>query len=80
MQITGAYLRLTERHNVDPENIDYLLLTRQYGYSRFKRVNLLKHTLVSLTAYRKKIRRRGQIPDVQDTLNFVYRRLNIVTK
>lgn len=78
--IIAAYLRLTERNNVLPENVDCSLLTIQYGYSQFKRTNLLKSTLMALTSYRKEIRRRGQIPDVQDTLDFVYKRLNIFTK
>ena len=78
--IVAAYHRLTERYEILPENINYNVLTKQYGYVSYKRIPLLKDTLMDLTDYRKQIRKHGVIPEVWDTLQFVYIRLKILSK
>ena len=78
--IVAAYLRLTERYEILPENVNYNVLTKQYGYVSYKRIPLLKDTLMDLTSYRKQIRRHGIVPEVWDTLQFVYVRLKIINK
>lgn len=78
-KVVGCYLRVTEHMAVKPENINVKMLAWQWGYKAMSpaRVELLRRVLLRLSKHRFEIRRRGGIPEKDETLNYVYTRMKV---
>ena len=78
MQITGAYLRLTERQGMSPTNVPIANLCKWYGFHNFTRVEILRETLLNVTAKRKDHRMYcGQNLSVEKTMAIVFDALHV---
>lgn len=81
-RLIGGYLRVTEQMAVKPENVNVKMLAWQWGYKALSpaKVDLLRRVLFGLSKHRSEIRRRGGIPEKEDTLNYVYIRMKVTSK
>lgn len=78
MQITGAYLRLTERQGMSPTNVPVAKLCKWYGFHNFTRVEVLHEALRKVTTKRKDHRMYcGQSLSVEKTMAIVFEALHV---
>ena len=78
MQITGAYLRLTERQGLSPESVPLAKLCKWYGFHNFTRVDTLKEALFDVTKARKTERDYlGRSLSVEKTMGIVFKALHV---
>ena len=81
-RLVAGYLLVTEHMAVKPEDVNVKMLAWQWGYKAMSpaRVELLRRVLFGLFKHRSEIRRRGGIPEKEDTLNYVYTRMKVTSK
>lgn len=78
MQITGAYLRLTERQGMSPTSVPVANLCKWYGFHNFTRVEILHAALRKVTKQRDDYRMYcGQSLPVEKTMAIVFKALHV---
>lgn len=77
-QITGAYLRLTERKGMSPQSVPVAQLCKWYGFKSFTRVETLRAALYRVTSARKEHwNRLSRSLSVEETLAIVFEALHV---
>lgn len=78
LQIIGAYLRMTTRRGVNPDNVAVKVLVKQYGFTHnFSKTAELTVALKAMYNWviQHRFTNNGNSPDPQAMLNFVKSRI-----
>ena len=75
--IVGAYIRMRERLNLKPEQINVKRLTYQYGFKNFTRITLLSKELEKMITIRATLRSKKIVPMASESCASIFQALGV---
>ena len=75
--IAAAYVRMRENAQLKPEQINVKVLTYQYGFKNFTRIELLSKELERMIAIRATLRSKRIVPMASESCASIFQALGI---
>ena len=75
--IAAAYVRMRENAQLKPEQISVKVLTYQYGFKNFTRIELLSKELERMIAIRASLRSKRIIPMASESCASIFQALGV---